>query len=336
MVFDEEAAKMCCLCLLFFLVIAATRSQCIIQPSPNTIFASQVDDRPNIVLILTDDVDVELGTYVTMNRTRRLIEQEGVRFDNAFATTPVCCPSRSSILTGRYQHNHNVVNNTFEGNCAGNDWRSDMEPHTFGSILHELGYTTFYSGKYLNQYGFEPAGGTQHVPPGWDFWAGLVGNSKYYDYVLSVNGSRVEHGNHSIDYLTDVISEYAMQFLDGLPPATSRQPFLMVCAPPAAHALFEPAEKYENYFLNSTAPRTPAFGIHDNTKSWLVKQAPPLDDYSEEFIDLIYRRRLATLMSVDDLVESITTRLQAIGELENTFLFFTSDHGFHLGQFNLR
>ncbi len=77
------------------------------------------------------------------------------------------------------------------------------------------GYVTFYAGKYLNQYGGNSVGGVRHVPPGWDLWAGLVGNSRYYNYTLSINGKKEVHGdNYENDYLTDVIGRKARAFLD--------------------------------------------------------------------------------------------------------------------------
>ncbi len=136
-------------------------------------------DLPNVVLILTDDLDSELGGDEPLTKTRGWINDNGVDFSNAFVNVPVCCPSRSSLLTGLHQHNHGVVNNSISGDCSGETWRQGPERESFASYLKGAGYVSFYGGKYLNQYGFEEGGGIEHVPNGWDFWAGLVGNSRY-------------------------------------------------------------------------------------------------------------------------------------------------------------
>ncbi|KAG7232645.1 hypothetical protein INR49_008267 [Caranx melampygus] len=131
--------------------------------------------RPNIVLILTDDLDVAIGGLTPLNKTKKLIGDAGITFTNAFVASPLCCPSRASILTGKYPHNHHVINNTLEGNCSSRAWQKSEEARTFPALLKAAaGYQTFFAGKYLNQYGHSEAGGVEHVPPGWSYWIGLV------------------------------------------------------------------------------------------------------------------------------------------------------------------
>uniref|UniRef100_A0A669D9F4 N-acetylglucosamine-6-sulfatase n=1 Tax=Oreochromis niloticus TaxID=8128 RepID=A0A669D9F4_ORENI len=200
-------------------------------------------------------------------------------FTNAFVASPLCCPSRASILTGKYPHNHHVINNTLDGNCSSKAWQKSEEPHTFPALLKaSAGYQTFFAGKYLNQYGHSEAGGVEHVPLGWSYWVGLDKNSKYYNYTLSVNGKAQKHGaDYSKDYLTDLLD-----------------------------------------------------------KHWLIRQAKtPMSNSSIQFLDDAFRGRWQTLLSVDDLVEKIVKRLEVRGELNNTYIFFTSDNGYHTGQFSL-
>ena len=121
-------------------------------------------------------------------------------------TSPLCCPSRSSILTGQYVHNHHAKNNSLSGGCSSLSWQQGPEKRSISTYMKSMGYKTFFGGKYLNRYGNPHVGGPQHVPPGWDEWYGLVGNSRYYNYTLSVNGQPEKHGDsYGPDYLTDLL-----------------------------------------------------------------------------------------------------------------------------------
>ena len=207
------------------------------------------------------------------------------------------------------------------------------EKKTFAAHLHSAGYRTLYAGKYLNQYGHMAAGGLKHVPPGWDWWIGLQGNSRYYNYSLSINGSKETHGFHpDHDYLTNVIWQYGKDFLDQL----SAQPFLMVLAPPAPHAPFTPEPKYATNFSSLKAPRTPNFNVKvGKEKHWLLRQGKqPLSEEVVARIDKVFQGRLRTLLTVDDMVKDVVETLQAHNRLDNTFVIFTSDNGYHLGQFS--
>lgn len=294
-------------------------------------------NRPNMVFFLTDDLDLELGSMMKpLVRTRQLIGDGGVTFANAYVTTPLCCPSRSSILTGRYVHNVGVFNNSLSGGCSSQHWQRGPERGAFAVDLQKAGYETFYAGKYLNRYGHKKAGGVQHVPPGWTNWNGLVGNSVYYNYTLSINGSAEKHGdNPNKDYLTDVLRAKALSFLEGR--ADRRRPFFMMLSTPSPHAPFTPAIRHRNAFPNVTAPRTPSFNTSVNgTKHWLVRQAiHPIPEDVVSWIDEAYRNRLRTLLSVDDMVVDVLGYLMSKQLLNNTYVFFSSDNGYHLGQFSM-
>lgn len=284
----------------------------------------------NVVLILTDDQDLVLGGLDPMLKTQRLMANYGTTFSNAFATTPICCPSRSSILTGLYLHNHRTVNNSINGGCSNHYWQKKFEPYTFARLLHDNGYKTFYAGKYLNQYGKISTGGTVHVPLGWDWWIGLVGNSRYYNYTLSVNGTSSFRKD---DYLTDVIKDYALKFLEQR--VVQESSFLMVLAPPAPHAPFTPSLKYKDFFKNVKAKRTLNFNYPVyKDKHWLLRLPPKqLTKSTLKIVDEMYRHRWETLLSVDDLVEEVILKLQSLNLMNSTYVIFTSDHGYHMGQF---
>ncbi|XP_075996301.1 glucosamine (N-acetyl)-6-sulfatase (Sanfilippo disease IIID), b [Genypterus blacodes] len=292
------------------------------------------DKQSNIILILTDDQDVRLGGLTPMEKTKRLIGDAGATFVNAFTVTPLCCPSRSSVLTGRYPHNHEVRNNSVSGNCSSALWQSGPEAQAFPVFLNKMKYQTFFAGKYLNQYGKKEGGDIGYVPPGWDQWHALVGNSQYYNYTLSVNGKEEQHGDsYEEDYLTDLIVNRSLHFLDDRSP---QHPFFIMVSPPAPHSPWTPAPQYRDKFADVKAPRDGSFNKPGTDKHWLLRQpSNPMTDSSLNYLDDAYRRRWQTLLSVDDLVEKLVEKVDSINELNNTYVFFTSDNGYHTGQFSL-
>ena len=217
-------------------------------------------------------------------------------------------------------------------------FQSTTEKETFVTHLKSSGYRTFFGGKYLNQYGKSGAGGVAHVPPGWDWWVGLVGNSRYYNYTLSVNGTAEKHGDDpNSDYLTSIIWKRAKDFLNVVLDGGSTNPFFMMLSTPSCHAPFTPEPKYSTKFSDISAPRTTNFNVANNqSKHWLLRLGKqPLPEDTIEQIDHIFRNRLRTLLTVDDMVSDIMETLETKSQLDNTYIIFTSDNGFHLGQFSL-
>ncbi|XP_053303693.1 glucosamine (N-acetyl)-6-sulfatase (Sanfilippo disease IIID), b [Pleuronectes platessa] len=288
----------------------------------------------NIVLILADDQDVQLGGMTPMKKTRTLIGEAGATFVNAYTVTPLCCPSRSSILTGRYPHNHEVRNNSLTGNCSSPQWQKGPESEAFPVYLSKQKYQTFFAGKYLNQYGKKDAGDVSHVPPGWNHWHALVGNSQYYNYTLSVDGKEEKHGDsYEKDYLTDLMLNRSLKFLEGRSPY---YPFFLMLSPPAPHSPWTAAPQYQKEFADVKAPRDGSFDKPGKDKHWLLRQPiNPMPDSSLNYLDNAYRKRWQTLLSVDDMVETLVNKLDSIKELDNTYIFYTSDNGYHTGQFSL-
>ncbi|XP_066603653.1 N-acetylglucosamine-6-sulfatase-like [Prorops nasuta] len=289
----------------------------------------------NIILIIADDLDIVLDGMTPLNKTATLIGQNGKTFTNCFAAVPVCCPNRASILTGRYQHNHLVVNNSLEGNCNSIQWQNTFENQTFASYLkQDMNYKTFYAGKYLNQYGDPKAGGLRK-PLGWDDWYGLKGNSKYYNYILSINGNEKKYNQKPEEYLTDVIKNLATDYIRKWNSVSDS--FLMVLAPPAPHEPFTPALRHNDKYKAIRAKRTPNFNTPVQTnKHWLVRRGPgPLPDNVLPELDKTYRKRWETLLALDELVEAVYARLKEKNLLSSTYIIFTSDNGYHIGQFSL-
>ncbi|XP_064081040.1 N-acetylglucosamine-6-sulfatase-like [Macrobrachium nipponense] len=291
--------------------------------------------KPNFVFILTDDQDVTLDGMSHMPNVINMIGNLGVTVRNSFVASPLCCPSRSSILTGQYVHNHGAINNSLSGHCSSSQWQAGPEKKSFAAHLHLNGYRTFFAGKYLNQYGENQAGGLNHIPPGWDWWIGLKGNSRYYNYTLSVNGSEeTHHDDPHKDYLTNVIRSRAMQFLTS---SSFDKPFFMMLSTPSAHAPFTPEPKYATNFSSLKAPRTANFNVvNGKDKHWLLRLGvQPLPGEYILKVDDIFRNRLRTLLTVDDMVKDVIDYLSSKNQLENTYIIFTSDNGYHLGQFSL-
>jgi len=289
--------------------------------------SSTIASRPNILLLLTDDQDVELGSLDFMPGLQRQLASRGLTYQHGFVSTPMCCPSRSSLLTGLYVHNHHVYTNNH--NCSSSYWINNHEPRTFNTYLHGAGYHTAYYGKYLNKYS------GSHVPPGWDDWFGLVRNSRYYNYSVNNNGRVEHHGDdYNRDYLPDLITNKTLRLLSQQ--RSDSSPFLAVLAYPAPHGPEDSAPQFSNLFHNVSAHRTPAYNLAPNPdKQWILRHTEPMLPVHQTFTDLLMTKRLQTLQSVDQGIEKIVERLTSTGLLDNTFIFFTSDHGYHLGQFGL-
>ncbi|KAH8319995.1 hypothetical protein KR074_011007, partial [Drosophila pseudoananassae] len=287
---------------------------------------------PNIVLILTDDQDVELYGMHPMEKTITKIGREGAAFYHAYTPTPICCPARASLLTGMYAHNHGTQNNSVSGGCYGSRWRAFMEPRSLPIHLQRRGYTTFFAGKYLNQY---PGSLT---PVGWHHFYGLHGNSRYYNYTLRENTYNVHYDKV---YLTDLLRDRAVDFLKLATQSKNKsdetdedvRPFFAMITPPAAHAPFTPAPRHNGVFDKINALRTPSFNKPVDDKHWLVRSSRPLHNITIDTIDSYYRKRWETLLAVDELVEEVVNTLNQTGVLDNTYVIFSSDNGYHVGQF---
>ena len=290
--------------------------------------------RPNIIVILTDDLDLPLASRKALPRVHRLLVQKGASFTNAYVPLSLCCPSRATILTGRYAHNLQVYNNNPPG--GGFPVFRDLghEEETIGVALQQAGYRTALMGKYLNEY--PEADDPAHVPPGWDEWAVPAAGQPYtqFNYTLNVNGTLSPYGNKPADYMADVLTQRARRFVTQA--AGDGVPFFLFLSEYAPHKPATPAPRHLGSFRNAKAPRTPSFNEADvSDKPERIRDLPPLSTDEIARLDRLYRLRLQSLQAVDEAVAALVQTLEAAGELDNTFIIFTSDNGFHMGQHRL-
>ena len=279
----------------------------------------QDKNKPNIIFVLTDDLAMNLVQYMPHVQA---LAKAGTSFANYTVTDSLCCPSRSSILTGKYPHNTGVYTNG--GKDGGFNVFHDRgeEKSTFGTDLQQAGYRTAFMGKYLN--GYLPK--DNYVPPGWDEWDVAGNGYPNYNYTLSENNKLVKYGNQPADYLTDVIGGKAAAFA-----GKGGKPFFVELATFTPHAPYTPAPQDKDKFPGLKAPRGPAYDkLPANASKWLASNTP-LTDQEKTQIDTAFRKRVQAVQSVDRMIGNLQDTLTKAGIADNTVIVFSSDNGYHLG-----
>lgn len=281
--------------------------------------ATGQEQRPNIVFILTDD-----QRWDSVRGIMPVVENEllarGLEFENTFATNPLCCPSRATILTGLYAHSHGVWDNK---NGPNGGFEAMDDSSTIATWLDGAGYYTGLVGKYQN--GYSATGGT-YIPPGWDEWFALM-DGDYYRYTVSDNG---ESRYVASVYSTDLFAYEATQFIEDAP---ADEPFFLMFNPRAPHGPYTPATRHDAAFAEMTPSRPPSWQEEKvKDKPVWVRELEPIVGHEV----LVYEREqvdsLESLLAVDEAVGRILDALEETGRLENTLIVFTSDNGYAWGE----
>ena len=256
------------------------------------------------------------------------MQHVGATFSNYFVTDSLCCPSRTATLTGQYAHNNGVFTNTgTDGGYATFQAHNDVT-HTFGVALQKVGYRTGFMGKYLN--GYLP---TDPVPQGWNTWDVAGNGYPEFNYDLNENGAVKHYAHQPVDYLTDVLSGKAQGFIDQA--TTDHRPFMLEVATFAPHAPSTPAPRDADLFPTLKAPRTAAYDrLPTDPPSWLKGRAP-LTLAQQQMINQKFRLRARSVVAVDEMIGRLTEELKAKGLAGNTDIVFSSDNGFHMGEYRL-
>jgi len=347
------------------------------------VFASQpraraAEQKPSFVVIQVDDgtLDQLYATFSpggvpiqAMPNTLSLIAGRGIAFNRYYVPYPLCCPSRVSLLTGRYAHNHNVRGNVPpNGGFTGFKARQAYS-HNLAPWLQAAGYRTIHIGKFLNGYGDEPFDEGKDVPPGWNAWHSVLRadtNHYFYGYTLNDNGTldgpfgdpgsweTREYGERDdfgcpaaplngkpCFYETDIFNRIAWEEISGTSP---EQPFYLQLDYTAPHGDFrrpagpEPATRHYNLFSGAPYPHGRSEGFNEgsvNDKPRFIREAPYLSLQEIHTYRVYYQKALESLRSVDEGVKLIVDTLGGLGRLRNTYIVFTSDNGFFYGEHRL-
>ena len=276
--------------------------------------------QPDIILILTDDQ--RFDTLWAMPTVRSQLVAKGVSFSNGYVSNPVCCPSRSSTLTGQYSHTTRVYTNHPKEPFGGFPAFDDRS--TVATWLQQAGYRTALMGKYLNGYR------DSYVPPGWDRWFVTWDEGAYFDYSANDDGVIRNFGADPNDYGTDVLADQATDLIRSTDPD---QPLFLYFAPHAVHGPATPAPRDRGAFANLDPWRPVSYDEEDvSDKPAYIRARGALPAATRASIEAFRRDQYRALRSVDRAVSDILDALTDTGRLSNAVIVFTSDNGMMWGE----
>ena len=295
--------------------------------------------KPNIVVVMTDDQTVE--SMRVMANVNTLLARQGTTFANNFASFPLCCPSRATLITGQYGHNHTIMGNAAP--AGGYDKLAPSHSNSLPAWLQQAGYHTVHVGKYLNGYG---RARPTEVPAGWTEWYGSTDPSTYrsYNYALNENGRLVRYGTGAANYQADVYNRKSVELIRRLAPGA--KPFFLSVAFLAPHSggprdsddppnfgTPSPAPRHRNAFANQPLPTPPSLNEADvSDKPAAIRSRPVLSTARLNAIRENYQQRLESLLAVDEAVRDLLSALDSTGVLGRTYVIFTADNGFFHGE----
>jgi arylsulfatase A-like enzyme len=299
--------------------------------------AAAAASRPNILFVLVDDLRWDelhcTGHPFASTPGADRLAREGALFTNAFATTPLCSPSRASFLTGQYPHTHGIIDNT-------NRSARSHQLITWPRELHDAGYETAFFGKWH-------MGNDASPRPGFDQWMSFRGQGACIDPDLNLNGKpEKSHG-----YITDILTDHALEFLE----RPRQKPFCLYLSHKAIHpnivqrddgsvvgdiagaAGFIPAERHRTLYAGRTPPHRPNYGKPPLDKPALERRIgnlPPLGPATVTTDETI-RNRMRMMKSVDEGLGRMLESLEKRSQLDDTLVVLTSDHGYFYGEHGL-
>ncbi len=264
------------------------------------------------------------------------LARDGAMLTRAYVTTSLCSPSRASILTGKYAHNHRVVDNYHP-----------VDPNLvfFAERLQQSGYQTAFLGKW------HMGGEIDDPQRGFDHWISFKGQGTYWPdghgttrevpqttyEGFNINGRRVPQKG----YITDELTDFAIDWLDD---ADRENPFFLYVSHKAVHSDFVPADRHRGRYNDRPLPiQIPTVSQMDagNMPMWVRNQRNSrhgvdfgynLNDFSPE---VYYRRYCESLLAVDDGVGKLRDYLTRSGLAENTLFVYMGDNGFQFGDHGL-
>jgi N-acetylglucosamine-6-sulfatase len=289
--------------------------------------------RPSFVVVVSDDLDVRLFEHLPWLGDE--FRKGGVSFPRAYVTTALCAPSRASILTGRYAHNHGVLKTAPPHGGIETFVASGLESETVAAHLKRAGYRTGFVGKYVNGY---PRGVAENYrPPGWDFFVApleALRPERYWGYWLNDDGERVEFGDADGHYLDDVLAERALRFLRQA--TAGSDPFLLVVMPYAPHFPMLAPSRHASRWFDERVMQSPSFNEADvRDKPIWVQANPRLSPAEEDRVLRQQRLRFTSMLATEDLLRDALAVLQRAGRADDTYLMFSSDNGILMGEHRL-
>jgi N-acetylglucosamine-6-sulfatase len=295
--------------------------------------------RPNIVFVLTDDLSLDLLRFMPHVLA---MKRHGLTFKDYFVSDSLCCPSRASILTGRFPHNTRILSNTIPVGGWKIFHRRGEQKHTFNIALQHAGYLTAMMGKYLNGYlqeGRHKADGApanvrpSYVPPGWNEWDVAGWGYPEFNYRMNIDGSIYHFGHQPADYLTDVIARRGVRFIHA---ATAlHRPFFLELASFAPHGPYVPAPRDAHDFPGLKAPEPQNFNVLPKQPPRWLAPHKHLTPGQIALINRVFRRRAQSVQAVDRMIGQIEQALAAGGVSRDTYVVFSSDNGLHTGEYRL-